>query len=344
MEIDIGGYRFLSAQLLLLAPVLLLIASVFRFNGRREINFNPFLILEPLKHPLFSLMPAQGKSRGRSYFDQMTFWTTLLLMVVALGQPVKVGEKKQDQYEQRDIAFVIDTSLSMILKDYDYLGQRVSRIAILKQLLLKFIDELKDDRISVVVFGESAHTMSPYTQDKTFLKKVLTRIDAGMVGRYNALGEGIALAAQSSEKSSDIHKNRKQVLLLFTDAGQNTSSIDPEAAAFYAKELGYAMYIIAIGAGNAEAGEDTPYGRLIYQPVDLNYLEQLAKITDGKSYSAENSEAINTAIADILRVQTNPAILPPQFNYIPLFHIPLAIAVLWLVIYTLLGLIWRWRQ
>lgn len=336
-----GDFQLLHPETLLLLPLLAAVYLLARaLSHDRDLSLNPFLHNETVIHPLLALFPSQRRKKTSRLLSHGVFWTFLLALSLAMAQPIKVGDRKDDEFEQRDIVFIIDTSLSMILKDYDYLGKRVSRIEILKHLLLKFVDELKDDRISLVVFGESAHTLAPYTQDKNFLRKTLARVDAGMVGRYNALGEGIALAAKANREA----KSRKQILLLFTDAGLNTASIDPESAAYYAKELGFTLYAISIGSGSREAAEKSPYGGLLYQTVDLAYLDNLAKITGGKSYSAQNSKAIDGAISDILNVQTNPAILPPQYHQLQLYEIPLGIAVLILVLYSGIELVWRWRQ
>jgi len=341
MQLAGVDFQFLHPEAFYILPVLLLIYWLGRATAlSKDFNINPLLETESVIHPLLALFPLSGKNTFGRIVSQFSMWTILFFLSLSLAQPVKVGDRKKDNYEQRDIVFIIDTSLSMILKDYDYLGKRVSRIEILKHLLLKFVNELKNDRISLVVFGETAHTLAPYTQDKEFLKKTLTRIDAGMAGRYNALGEGIALAAKTNKTS----KSRKQILLLFTDAGIDTAGIDPEAAAYYAKELGFNMYVIAIGSGSGAAAEDTPYGSLLYQTVDLNYLSTLAKITGGKSYSAQDSAAIDSAISDILDVQTNVAVLPPQYHFIQLYDIPLTIALSLIVLFTAMEFIWRWRQ
>jgi len=341
MQIANIELQLLHPQALLLPPIILMVYWLSRkLNFSNDIAINPFTRTESLLHPLIPFFPASGKKSHGRLFSHIALWTIVTALSLALAQPVQVGERKKVNYEQRDIVFIIDTSLSMILKDYDYLGKRVSRIEILKHLLLKFVNQLKDDRISLVVFGESAHTLAPYTQDKEFLKKTLSRIDAGMVGRYNALGEGIALAASANSAST----TRKQVLLLFTDAGSNTASIDPEAAAYFANDLGFNMYVIAIGSGNRAAAEENPYGSLLYQTVDFKYLDNLAKITGGKSYSALDSSAIDAAISDILNVQTNPSLLPPQYRLIQLYDIPLFIAVALLVIFTAFEFAWRWRQ
>jgi len=341
MKIADINLQLLHPDALLIVPLVILAYFLLRrINSKRDLSLNPFLNSEPVKHTLFTLLAAADRNTYKRSLSQAAFWTIIIAFSLALAQPVKIGDKKEDSFEQRDIVFIIDTSLSMILKDYDYLGKRVSRIEILKHLLLKFVNELKNDRISLVVFGASAHTLAPFTQDKVFLKTTLSRIDAGMVGRYNALGEGIALAANANKKSG----NRKQILLLFTDAGSNTATIDPEAAAYYAKELGFTMYVIAIGSGNRAAAEKTPFGSLLYQTVDLQYLNNLALITGGKSYSAQNSNAIDDAVSDILNVQTNPAILPPQFHLVQLYDIPMYFALLLLILYSSIELAWRWRR
>jgi len=92
-----------------------------------------------------------------------------------------------------------------------------------------------------------------------------------MAGRFNAIGDAIALAVkqatQINDKTGKINK-RKRILVLLTDADQPTGEIEPDVAAQLAKNANLPLYTIAIGATSL-AAEESRLGGLLYSPVDI---------------------------------------------------------------------------
>jgi Ca-activated chloride channel family protein len=256
-----------------------------------------------LIHPLLHLIPRRESHRGQRMLMHTVLWLVLACLVLALSQPVRIGKQLPQPPRERDIVFIVDTSLSMILRDYVMNGQRIERINLLKNLLNRFVQRLQGERIAVVVFGETAHTLVPLTRDQQLLTTMISRISAGMVKRHNAVGDAIALSVR--EASQD--KHRRRILVLFTDAGEDTGSVKPRAAAQLAAEAGLPLYTIAIGAGTAEAKEQRQYSGLLYQTVDLALLKSLADTTGAHSYQASDSQALEQAVADISRQEENTA-------------------------------------
>ncbi len=286
-------------------------------------------------HPLLYLIPRVGISRGWRVTSNVLLWLVLACLVLALSQPVRVGKQLLEPPRERDIVFIVDTSLSMVLRDYILDEQRVERISLLKNLLTQFVHNLKGERISIIVFGETANTLVPLTQDQQLLSEMISRISAGMVGRYNALGDAIALAVREAGEL----RQRRQILMLFTDAGQHTGNIEPQAAAQLAAEAGLPLYTIAIGAATIEAEEQHQYSGLLYQTVDMTLLHALAEITHGSSYQAGDSNALQQTIADITSHKENIAAQQVRYVREPLYIWPLALALLLFTIKQVLRLL-----
>ena len=290
LAINGSKYELSQSQWLWLIPALILIGVTFKLiKGKYFKPSNAASLLDvasrnEFMHPLFNVLksedfPVKGETSSYTFY-----FIIFLFLVFALTQPVKIGEKLPKPPQERDIIFIVDTSVSMILRDYILNGERIDRMSLLKGVLDSFIVKLKGERMSIIVFGDSAYTLVPLTSDQHLLRRMLGRVQATMAGRFNAIGEAIALAVKQATQSKKNSK-RNRVLVLLTDADQPTGNIDPIVAAKLAKSEKLSLYTIAIGASSL-AAEENRLGGLLYSPVDLNLINQLSSITGAKSFQA----------------------------------------------------------
>ena len=312
-----------------LLPALLVAALIWRYLGEPDEDTGLSSGSAPKRHcfnhPMADLIPGEKAGQGGRLGLLLFLWLVLACLVVALSQPVRIGKQLPEPPRERDIVFIVDTSLSMVLRDYVLNDRRIERINLLKNLLKQFVLTLTGERISIVVFGETADTLVPLTRDQQLLTEMISRISAGMVGRYNAVGDAIALAVR---EAGDV-RQRGQILVLFTDAGQHTGRIEPLAAAQLAAEAGLPLYTIAIGASTHEAAEQDRHAGLLYQTVDMGLLDALAEATKGASYQAGDSDALEQAVADITSHKQYTA-TQQQVHYVrePLYIWPLGLGLL----------------
>ena len=203
-----------------------------------------------LIHPLVSLLQTKSVSGNKKLNFSILYLVIFSFLILGLSQPVRIGEKLPDPPQERDIIFIVDASVSMILRDYILNGERIDRMSLLKGVLDNFIENLKGEKMSIIVFGDQAFTLVPLTSDQYLLRRMLSRVQATIAGRFNAIGDAIALAVKQATKNQEQtgNTNRKRVLVLLTDADQPTGSIDPLIAAELAKNAKLPLYTIAIGA------------------------------------------------------------------------------------------------
>ncbi len=275
-----------------------------------------------LFHPLIKLLSRNNGIIKKKTSIPFLYSVLYFLLVAALTQPVHIGKKLPDPPRQRDIIFIVDTSVSMILRDYILNGERIDRMSLLKSILDKFIRKLKGERMSIIVFGDNAYTLVPLTSDQILLRKMLSRVQATMAGRFNAIGDAIALAvkqASKTNKETDSKAKRKRVLVLLTDADQPTSKIDPVVAAQLAKKENLPLYTIAIGASSL-AAEEKRQGGLLYSPVDLELLNRLSAATGAKSFQAGNPNALEKAIDAINLHESNTRKFKPVYYREALYY------------------------
>lgn len=286
-------------------------------------------------HPLIHLLPPTAGIRRASLLHTLLVVLTFTCLVLSLTEPVRMGERLPDPPRERDIVFMVDASVSMSLRDYMLDGQRIDRMTLLKAVLDRFVQQLPGERMAVIVFGDSAYTLVPLTRDHELLRRQLARIETTVAGRFNAIGDAIALGVKQAEAQPE----RKRVLVLLTDADLPTGAIEPVAAAELARAAGLPLYTVAIGASGVEAEEQRSTG-LIYQPVDTGLLSALSTRTGAHSYQAGDAHALEQAIADISRHETNAREVTPRYVQQPLYQWPLLLALALLLLTPLLRLTW----
>jgi Ca-activated chloride channel homolog len=248
------------------------------------------------------------------------------LIVLALARPQFIEPPIQKIQPGRDLMLALDISQSMETPDFRTPdGKRMRRVDAVKQVVSEFIRKRKNDRIGLIVFGQAAYPVTPFTLDHDAGLKILSQTDAGMAGPQTMIGDAIGLAIKEFEKSDA----KDRVLILLTDGNDTGSRMPPRKAAEIAAQNNITIHVVGLGDPHA-TGEDK---------VDYAALNQIAKATGGQVFHGENRVELDNAYA------TLDKITPQNFktlSYQPkteLFMIPLATALVLLVTYHLLMLV-----
>jgi len=282
-----------------------------------------------VRHPLYKLIETKEKGRGIKKYPQFVFyWLVLTLLIIALAGPVRIGNKLPDPPRQRDIVFIVDTSVSMVLKDYTLNDKRIDRMSVVRSTLNNFIDSLKGDRVSIIAFADTPHVLVPLTNDTDLLKSMLLRLRTGIAGRSSGLGNAVALAVKQIKKQN----NRHQIMVLLTDAALPIGSITPMQSANIAADTGLPLYTVAVGADTYDAEEQRTTG-LVYHPADRELLKRMALKTGAKAYLAGNSKSLQSAITNIEQQQANTQKAEERFQAESLHQWPLLFSLILLSLY-----------
>ncbi len=300
----------------------------------------------PLTKQLIKASQSTPNTR-RLLWKQTAFWLNGLiisLLLSALAQPVLIGERLQDPPPERDIVFLVDTSISMQLKDYQQQGQSIKRIDVLRNLLDEFVSKMKGEKISIILFAEKSYVLVPLSSDQNLLRQMLKRITSTLAGRYTAVGDALLMALNETKKQqamlSTQTKNptkRHQTFILFTDADTSRGSVTTTAAAKIIAEEGIPVFTIAIGSTQQD-GERKIEGGL-YHPVDLALLKAISEQTNGKSYQVNDVKTMQDALQNILEQRQNTALAKPIYEQESLYYYFLFIALFLLVLSQLLQLL-----
>jgi len=282
----------------------------------------------PYYHPAFDLIRTLTENKIAAelgYFKWLRLilvWVFITLCCVAMARPEWIRKQWQQPDQFRDIVFVVDTSVSMMQRDYLLDGKRIDRMSLLKGVLSRFVTQLQGDNVSIVVYADAVYTLVPLTRDHELAKTMLARINTGLAGRTSALGNALAQAVHETQQSG----NQQRVLVLFTDATRLTGEINVDVATEMARQAGLRIYTVAIGARTYEASEKKIAG-LIYDPANIQRLESIAKHTGGKFYWAGDTRTLSGAIKDIEQAESRKD--KPQVLTIrqPLYQWPLLLAL-----------------
>jgi Ca-activated chloride channel homolog len=233
----------------------------------------------------------------RMYFIHLPFVLrvlALILMIIALARPQSSISMRNINVEGIDIVMAIDISGSMLAEDF-----RPNRMEAAKATAREFIQMRPSDRIGITVFSGESFTLVPLTTDHQLLMDMLGTIHTGMVEDGTAIGDGLATAINRLRESDAISK----VIILLTDGINNTGVIDPLTAAEIAQMLNLRVYTVGVGSkGAVPYPFQTPFGtqyRQVEIPVDESLMQQIADLTNGKYFWADNQKALEEIYREI---------------------------------------------
>jgi Ca-activated chloride channel family protein len=238
-----------------------------------------------LNHPALPIEVASRQPQGLRAPVALR-GLALGLMVLALAQPREVGDWIVPPPEGRDIMLLIDTSLTMSIRDFRQGDREVERMTVLKDTLTRFVDGRPGDRFGVMVFGSEVATLTPPTFDRVHVDAQIRRLQVGMAGTDTALGDALGMALQQVRT----HRLRPAIILVSDGADNNAGNLTPAESLAVARQAGVAIHALQFGsdpyaAGRAARIETNP------QPG----LADLARLTGGH-YDAILSAADATRV------------------------------------------------
>ena len=253
---------------------------------------------------------------------------SVMLLIFALARPQE-GHKIQEILSVGvDIMLALDTSGSMQALDFIKNEKRNTRLAMVKDVVSKFIENRPNDRIGMVVFGSEAYTQCPLTLDQGILQSFLSKLDIGMAGDSTAIGSAVGIAVK---RLKDLESDSK-VIILLTDGRNNAGSLPPLQAAQTAKAFGIKIHTIGVGThGKAPFLVNSIFGqRYVYQEVDIdeNTLKEISKLTEGQYFRATDLESLKSIYKQIDQMEKSEVKIFDHSEYTELFHYFLIPAIL----------------
>jgi len=245
-------------------------------------------------------------------------WLGITMLVAALMSPVRDASIQIKPEQGYDIALVLDASESMKAQGFDPQNLEKNRFDAVQEIVDDFIKQRSSDNLGVIVFGQYSFVAAPLTYDRHILSKVVEQLYVGMAGKFTALYDALAQAANLLQNATA----KSRIAILLTD-GYNTpgGKIPLDVALELAKKEGIRVYTIGIGAPNEYNG-----------PL----LAQIASETGGEAFGAQTSGQLREVYARIDTLEKSE-IETNRYNIVEYYYLyPLFIAVLSLLMYVYL--------
>jgi Ca-activated chloride channel family protein len=245
-----------------------------------------------LRHPHLdagSLDARQKRSSGL-WFHMLAY----ALIALALAQPRQIGAWIIPPPDGRDIALVVDTSLTMSIDDFTLHGRKIERLAMLKDVMGQFIQDRPDDRFAILAFGSKAALLTPPTFDHALAIAELNRLQVGMAGPNTALGDALGLALKHLQS-----RKLKPVIILVSDGGDsNTGDMTPAEAVAVARSMHVAVHTVQIGTDLFAAGR--PVAADSSQARDVQPgLAEISRLTGGHFWFARDTQTTQQIVHDV---------------------------------------------
>ncbi len=210
-----------------------------------------------------------------------------------------------------DFAVVLDGSSSMRILD----RPDEDRWHAARRTLAQFIQRRPDDRFALVLFSAHPVTLSPLTSDHRRLLRMLARLDIDSRDDGTAIGSALMTAVRRLEDSPA----RSRVILLLTDGVQNRGRVTPSEAADEAHRNGIRIHAVAMGTNGESLVplEGGGFARLRVE-VDHSTLQQVAHLTGGEAFSAEDPGGLARSLAAVDQLETTLLPVDPPTEGRPL--------------------------
>lgn len=213
------------------------------------------------------------------------------LLLVALARPQLLGDSAEGTEDNRGIEAMIclDISNSMLCQDI-----APSRLDFAKRTISKLLDEMRTDRVGLIVFAGSSFVQLPITTDLSTAQEFLADISPDMISdQGTAIGSAIELARQSFSDRKDLGK----AIIILTD-GEDFEDNALDAAREAARA---GIRINVVGIGSSEGGSiptangplTDERGNMVVTKLNPDICQELASAGSGVAIlSASQASAV----------------------------------------------------
>jgi Ca-activated chloride channel family protein len=246
----------------------------------------------------FARLPSSPRVRLRTPVLSALEAITIGALTLAAARPQKLTIIDQPNLG-RNIMLVVDVSRSMAAEDFPTSFGKTSRMDGVKTVVAEYVRSRHNDRVGLIVFGNTAYLQSPLTTDTQLVEGLVSSLQPGMAGDGTAIGDGLGLALK---RLKDV-KDSSRAIILMTDGVNTAGQVSPLKAAAIAKEVGVQVHTIGIGTGKALIGQPG-FGGLLGAPsqmadFDETTLKEMAHLTGGVYFNATSLDGFKEVYRQI---------------------------------------------
>jgi len=303
--------------------------------GTAQVEQNTPVLLHPsvarLESTFVALAPASGLASLLQSGLLALLWGAL---VVTMMRPQWLEPHTQVVSPGYDLMLAVDASRSMEALDFTVDGRRVNRMAVVKGVVGRFIEQRRGDRIGLVIFGDNAYLQSPLTLDGDAVRTMLESAVPRMAGDATAIGDSVGLAVKKLRERPE----GSRILVLLTDGENTAGSLPPVEAARLARRYDIRIYTVGVGSKGKVPFRER--GRLVMadMQIDEDLLKEMARITGGAYFRATDTQALEEIYRRIDSLEKTEAETRKTMIPSPLYRWPLGLGLAALLLLGLVSL------
>ena len=321
MKFSFEHIEFLPA--LAIVPLLLIL---FIFVVRRK-----KYVVKKLGNPVLVKSLMKNYSPANFFLKFFFLLLAITATVLALMNLQKPGQSANIKRAGVDVMIAIDVSKSMLATD-----SKPNRLEKARQLVYKLMDELKDDRIGLVLFAGRAYLQMPLTTDHSAARMYVQNASPDVIPTQGTIFSEALRVCNSGYNS----KERKFKSIVLISDGEDH---DPEALKTAASLAENGVMINTVGIGSPEGSNiidpstDTyktdAQGQPVLSKLNEPLLQQMAASTKGIYSRLDNVTESVKALKDQINTIEKTTVDDSTFrDYDSYFYWFVAAAILFLVL------------
>ena len=263
-----------------------------------------------------ALFPAYSPIKNNLRF--LMLMLAFIAGCIALANPRQPDKNSGEARSGIDIVIALDISNSMKATDLE--PDRLSRA---RQFVSKLIDQLKDDRLGLVLFAGNAYAQMPLTFDREAARMYVASANPSYIA---AQGTSIGDAFQKSNRLFEEEGERFKSIILITDGETH----DQNALEMATELADQGVMINTIGLGSAEGSTliDTAgnvkkdaSGNVVVSKLNEDILKKIAQQTNGRYiHLGATEQAVTEVLDQYTGIEKKALGDTSMFNYTSYYH------------------------
>ena len=254
-------------------------------------------------------------------FSSRLFTTKFILFslafamgVIAVANLRKPGSADNIPRKGIDVVIALDVSRSMLATDL-----APNRLERAKQMVLKLMDQMPDDRIALVLFAGKAYMQMPLTVDHGAAEIFVSSASPDAI---TAQGTVFSEALNMSTKAFNTKEGRFKSVILISDGEDHDE--DALKTADDLKQQGVMVCTVGIGSPEGSQIPDSAthdfkrdaMGNIVVSKLNEDELKQIAEKTGGVYVHFESSDqAVSELMKQLSQVERKPFTDVSLLNY-----------------------------
>jgi Ca-activated chloride channel family protein len=188
--------------------------------------------------------------------------------------------------ERASIMLVTDHSRSMSATDVS-----PDRLSAAQRAARTFLNQLPSQvRVGAVAFSDTPDAVQAPSANHDDARRI---VDAQVADGATATGAALEVAIDALKNDRQNGKRPPSAIVLLSD-GKTTVPPDPVPIARIAGQLKIPIYTVALGTRDATVPNPNPFGTPLLVAPDPETLRQIAQVSGGKAFTAEDSESLKS--------------------------------------------------